>query len=171
MPTLTWKDSRLPANDVAPWDTTVMFVGPKTPLAEMISDSVSWCKEHDGEAKNLMIYCHGSPGNLQICASGIAFNNVEKLAPLKPFFDGVSIHACLIAKGDAGRRFCSKLARVLVAPVEGAVALQYNTGSKTLYGWIDDSKYDGDYYIHQPSGARTGPLRSNTGPTIHPSVY
>ncbi len=34
MATLTWKDSRLPADDVAPWDTTVMFVGPKIPVAE-----------------------------------------------------------------------------------------------------------------------------------------
>ena len=159
MPTLTWKDSRLPANDVAPWDTTVMFVGPSTPLTEMVSDSVSWCKENTGSL-NLMIYCHGDSGYLQICAEGLTVANIHKLAPLKPYFDEVSIHACLVAKGQKGRTFCTKLAGVLIAWVTGAVALQYNTGVQTLYGFIDNKKYDGDYYIHQPSGARTGPFRS-----------
>lgn len=159
MPTLTWKDSRLPANDVAPWDTTVMFVGPTTPLAELVSDSVSWCEKNTG-SKNLMIYCHGSPGFLQICKEGVTAMNVHKLAPLKPYFDEVSIHACLVAKGQVGRAFCVKLAGVLVAWITGAVALQYNTGPQTLYGFIDDRKYDGDYYIHKPSGERTGPFRS-----------
>jgi hypothetical protein len=159
MPTLTWKDSRLPANDVAPWDTTVMFVGPQIPLAELVTDSVRWCEQNSG-SKNLMIYCHGLPGFLQLCKDGVTATNLEKLAPLKPYFDEVSIHACLVAKGQVGRAFCTKLAGVLVAWVTGAVALQYNTGPKTLYGFIDDRKYDGDYYIHKPSGERTGPLRS-----------
>jgi len=168
MPTLTWKDSRLTADDVAPWDTTVMFVGPTSPLSEMVSDTERWGKEYAGAQKNLMIYCHGAPGYLQICKEGIRLQNVNKLLPLKPYFDGVSIHACLIAKGNVGRAFCTKLAQVLVAPVEGAVSLQANTGVWTLCGWIDDQKYDGDYYIHQPSGARSGPLRSDmVGPIIH----
>jgi hypothetical protein len=159
MPTLTWKDNRLPANDVAPWDTTVMFVGPTIPLAELVSDSESWCKENTGSL-NLMIYCHGAPAFLQICKEGVTGLNMHKLAPLKPYFDTVSIHACLVAKGPVGRAFCSRLALVLVAPVAGAVALQYNTGLQTLYGAIDDKKYDGDYYIHDPNGARSGPFRS-----------
>jgi hypothetical protein len=159
MPTLTWKDSRLPANDVAPWDTTVMFVGPSIKLAEMVSDSVSWCEQNTG-SKNLMIYCHGDSGFLQICSEGITVANINKLASLKPYFDEVSIHACLVAKGQKGRTFCTKLAFVLAAWVTGAVQLQYNTGTQTLYGFIDDRKYDGDYYIHKPSGERTGPLRS-----------
>jgi hypothetical protein len=160
MATLTWKDSRLPANDVAPWDTTVLFVGPTTPLAEMVSDSVAWCKTQSGNACNLMIYCHGTPGSLLICKEGIIITNVAKLAPLSPYFDSVSIHACLIAKGTTGKAFCTRLAQVLVAPVAGAVTLQYNTGVQTLYGFIDDKKYDGNYYIHDPSGAQSGPLTS-----------
>lgn len=160
MATLTWKDSRLPANDVAPWDTTVMFVGPKSPLAEMIADSVKWCQEHDEGGRDLMIYCHGSPGFLQICKEGITATNLDKLGPLKPYIDAVSIHACEIAKGDIGKAFCSKMARVMIAPVDGATALQYNTGPKVLAGFLDDKKYDGDYYKHLPSGARQGPLRS-----------
>src|SRR5262249_24900527 len=64
MPTLTWKDSRLAANDIAPWDTTVMFVGPKITIAELVRDSESWCKSHEGD-KHLMIYCHGLPAYLQ----------------------------------------------------------------------------------------------------------
>lgn len=171
MATLTWKDSRLPANDVAPWDTTVMFVGPTTPLAEMVADSVDWCKGQTTGGRNLMIYCHGSPGYLQICKSGITYSNAAALAPLKPYIDEVSIHACLIAKGTKGKTFCTKLARTLVAPVAGAVSLQYNTGVWTLYGWIDDSKYDGDYYMHDPSGARTGPFRSGSFSVVHPSVF
>jgi hypothetical protein len=160
MATLTWKDSRLPANDVAPWDTTVMFVGPTTPLAEMVSDSVAWCQTQSGSACNLMIYCHGNPGHLLICKEGITIANVAKLAPLSPYFDSVSIHACLIAKGTTGKAFCTTLAHVLVAPVAGAVALQYNTGVQTLYGFLDDKKYDGNYYIHDPSGTQTGPFTS-----------
>jgi hypothetical protein len=161
MPTLTWKDSRLPANDVAPWDTTLMFVGPTSPLAEMVSESEGWCKQNTGTSLNLMIYCHGSPAFLQICKEGITAGNMHKLAPLKPYFDTVSIHACLVAKGQTGRAFCTRLAAVLVAPVTAAVSLQYNTGIQTLYGQIDDRKYDGDYYIHDPSGARSGPFRSS----------
>ncbi len=159
MPTLTWKDSRLPANDVAPWDTTVMFVGPTTPLAELVADSVRWC-EQNGGSKQLMIYCHGSSGFLQLCKEGVTAANVHKLAPLKPYFDEVSIHACEVAKGQVGRAFCTKLAGVLAAWVAGAVELQGNTGPETLYGFIDDRKYDGDYYTHKPSGERMGPLRS-----------
>jgi hypothetical protein len=159
MSTLTWKDGRLPADDIAPWDTTVMFVGSKIPLAELVTDSVKWCEANAG-AKNLMIYCHGSPGYLQICTEGITVNNLNVLTPLKPYFDQVSIHACLIAKGTTGKTFCTKLAGVLVAWVAGAVELQYNTGIQTLYGSVDDRKYDGEYYIHKPSGERTGPLRS-----------
>ncbi len=159
MRTLTWKDSRLPANDVAPFDTTVMFVGPQISLAEMISDSVRWCEENTG-AKELMIYCHGSPGFLQICKEGVTATNVHLLEPLKPYFNEVSIHACLVARGQVGRAFCSKLAGVLAARVAGAVALQRNTGPFTIHGFLDDKKYDGDYYVHKPSGERNGPFRS-----------
>lgn len=160
MPTLTWKDNRLPADDVAPWDTTVMFVGPQIPIAELVQDSVSWCQDLDGQPKNLMIYCHGNSGFLQICKEGVTLRNVNKLDPLRPYFDTVSVHACLVAKGNAGKAFCVKLAHVLAAPVDAAVNLQYNTGPQTIWGYIDDQKYDGDYYRHQPSGERTGPLRS-----------
>lgn len=161
MSTLTWKDSRIVADDVAPWDTTVMLVGPSTPLAEMVSESERWAMERDSGPRDLMIYCHGAPGFLQICKEGITAWNLSKLSRLKPYFDAVSIHACLIAKGQTGRAFCVKMAQTLVAPVAGAVSLQSNTGPETIYGFIDDRKYDGDYYIHQPSGARSGPLRSS----------
>jgi hypothetical protein len=136
-----------------------MFVGPTTPLVEMVSDSASWCNQNTGSL-NLMIYCHGAPAFLQICAEGVTAANMHKLAPLKPYFDTVSIHACLVAKGQTGRVFCTKLAGVLFASVTGAVELQKNTGPQTLYGFIDDRKYDGDYHIHLPSGARSGPFRS-----------
>lgn len=160
MATLTWKDNRLAADDMAPWDTTVMLTGLKIPLVELVSESVRWCKENEGGPRDLMIYCHGSPGYLQLSKDGVAAWNVSKLAPLKPYFDAVSIHACEVAKGAPGRAFCTKLALVLYAPVTAAVALQYNTGRQTIFGWLDDRKYDGDYYIHNASGARTGPLRS-----------
>ena len=161
MPTLTWKDSRLPADDVAPWDTTILFTGPSIPLDELVKDSVAWCEQHTGASMNLMIYCHGAPGFLQICKEGIRLSNVGKLAPLKPYFDAVSIHACLIAKGQNGQAFCTRLAHTLVAQVAGAVSLQYNTGPWTLYGFIDDKKYDGNYYKFDPSGARSGPFTSS----------
>ena len=70
------------------------------------------------------------------------------------------MHLCLIAKGTTGKAFSTRLAQVLVAPVAGAVTLQYNTGVQTLYGFVDDKKYDGNYYIHDPSGAQRGPLTS-----------
>lgn len=97
--------------------------------------------------------------------------NITQLAPLKPYFDAVSIHACEIAQGQGGRAFCTKLAQVLVAPVAGAVGLQGNTGVWTLYGWIDDAKFDGDYYWHDPSGAVSGPIREMQGGIVHPSLY
>jgi hypothetical protein len=159
MATLTWKDSRLPANDVAPWDTTVMFVGPTTPLAEMVADSVKWCKEH-GPSMDLMIYCHGSAGYLEICKEDITVKNLNMLAPLRPYFDAVSIHACEIALGTVGKAFCTKMALVLLAPVAGAVSDQENKGLVVLAGSLDDKKFEGDYYNHLPSGARQGPLRS-----------
>jgi hypothetical protein len=137
-----------------------MFVGPKITVAELVEDSVRWCEGLEGQPKNLMIYCHGSPAYLQICKEGLYTHTLSKLAPLKPYFDTVSVHACEVAKGNNGRAFCVKLAQVLVAPVDAAVALQYNTGPQTLYGQIDDQKYDGDYYRHLPSGQRSGPLRS-----------
>jgi hypothetical protein len=170
MPTLTWKDNRLPANDVAPWDTTVMFVGPHITIAELVKDTESWCKQHEG-AKHLMIYCHGSPAFLQICKEGLNTHTLGKLSPLKPYFDDVSIHACLIAKGDAGRAFCVKMAQVLLAPVDGGVELQKNTGPQTIYGFLDDEKYDGNYFRHLPSGERQGPLTSDMPQIIHPSLF
>jgi hypothetical protein len=159
MPTLTWKDDRLPADDVAPWDTTLLFVGATTPLSELISSSVTW-SNNNASAKNLMIYCHGSSGYLHICREGIQLKDVPKLAPLSPFFDTVSIHACEVAKGNAGRAFCTKMAQVLAAPVAAAVGLQTNTGMQTIWGQIDDEKYDGDYFVHDPSGARSAAQRS-----------
>lgn len=162
MPTLTWKDDRLPADDVAPWDTTVMFVGPHLKVSEMVDETEKWCTESERESKpkHLMIYCHGLPGYLMICKEGLYLHTLKKLKKLKPYFDDVSVHACLVAKGKGGRDFCFEMARVLLAPVDAAVELQYNTGPQTIYGWVDDQKYDGDYYRHQPSGERTGPLRS-----------
>ncbi len=160
MPTLTWKDSRLSATDIAPYDTTVMLTGPNIPISELVSDSEQWCKEYD-TALHLMIYCHGSAGYLQLSKEGVGAWNLPKLAKLKPYFDDISIHACSVAKGNAGRTFCFRMAHVLYAPVTAAIALQYNTGPQTIYGWLDDKKYDGDYYVHDPSGARAGPLRSH----------
>jgi hypothetical protein len=161
MPTLTWKDYRLPMKDIVPWDTIVMYVSKGMPLAELVSDTVSWARSNWEKGDlYLMIYCHGLSGQLQICNQGIALKNVTELEPLSPYFDGVSIHACLVAKGDKGRAFCTKLAQVMVAPVTGAVGLQYNTGPQMAYGFLDDRKYDGDYYIHDTAGSRTGPFRS-----------
>jgi hypothetical protein len=159
MPTLTWKDNRLPADDVAPWDTTILFVSATTPLSELIASSAKWGNDN-GAGKNLMIYCHGSSGYLQICKEGIQLKDLTKLASLSPFFDTVSIHACEVAKGTAGRAFCTKMAQVLAAPVAAAIQLQYNTGVQTIWGQIDDQKYDGDYFVHDPSGARSAALRS-----------
>ncbi len=97
---------------------------------------------------------------LQICAEGITVANTGKLALLKPYFDKLGIHACLVAKESKGKAFCTKLAVELVAWVTGAVELQGNTKLQTLYGFIDNKKHHGDYYIHQPSGARTVLFRS-----------
>lgn len=159
MPTLTWKDSRLAAEDVAPWDTTVMFVGPTTPVREMIASTMEWGDANEG-AKNLMIYCHGAPAYLHLCKEGVRYKDLGLMKNLSPYFDAVSIHACEVAKGTAGRAFCKKMAECMVAPVDAAVSLQGNTGLQTLYGFIDDKKFDGDYYTHDPSGAVSGPKRS-----------
>jgi hypothetical protein len=160
MPTLTWKDNRLDATDIAPYDSTVMLVSRSIPLKELVADSVRWCESATGDL-NLMIYCHGAPGYLQLCKEGLTARNVAVMAPLKPFLSTVSIHACEIAKGQVGRYFCRQLARVLYAWVDGAVLLQGNTGRQTEGGWEDDRKYDGDYYRHLPSGEVKGPLRSS----------
>jgi hypothetical protein len=160
MATLTWKDSRLVATDIAPYDTTVMLVGKSTPLKDMVGDSAGWCQSAGGDL-NLMIYCHGLPGYLQLCKEGLTARNLSVLSPLKPYFSTVSIHACLIAKGQVGRHFCVQLAHVLAAWVDGAVQLQGNTGIQTVYGQEDDRKYDGNYYRHLPSGEVKGPLRSS----------
>src|SRR5687768_4731472 len=143
MATLTWKDSRIVADDMAPYDTTVMLVGPTTTIAEMVSETEIWCKQNEGKSQNLMIYCHGLPGFLHICKDNILYANVDDLANLKPYFDAVSIHACLVAKGNYGNAFCINMGQVLIAPVTGAVELQVNTGPRTIHGWSDDTKYDG----------------------------
>ena len=171
MPTFTWKDSRLPASDVAPWDTTILFVGPRNTLAELVKDTQRWCEDNEGVDKHLMVYCHGAPAYLLLCKEGVYTHTLGKLSALKPYFDDVSIHACLVAKGAAGRNFCVKMAQVLEAPVDAAVKLQYNTGKSTVYGWIDDKKYDGDYYRHLPSGERQGPMSSDMPTIVHPSPY
>jgi hypothetical protein len=159
MPTFTWKDSRLVATDVAPWDTTVMLTGPTIGISELVADTKALCQQQSGDC-HLMIYCHGAPGYLQLCKEGVRAANLKQLEPLKPYFSDVSIHACSIAKGQIGRAFCTKMALVLEAPIAGAVALQYNTGVQVIAGWLDDKKYDGDYYVHEISGERRGPLRS-----------
>lgn len=171
MPTLAWKDNRLTAEDMAPYDTTVMFTGPEITIAELVSDTEAWCKGLEGKAKYLMIYCHGAPGYLQLCKEGLQYKDLPKLKSLKPYFDEVSIHACQIARGQTGRAFCLKMAETLYAPVTGAVSLQGNTGVQRIYGWEDDSKYDGKFYVHSPTGEVTGPFTSDDSPIIHPSLY
>ena len=66
MATLTWKDSRIVASDMAPYNTTVMLAGKSTPIKELVADSVRWCDAASGDM-NLMIYCHGNAGSLQLC--------------------------------------------------------------------------------------------------------
>jgi hypothetical protein len=50
------------------------------------------------------------------------------------------------------------MAHILVAWVDAAIQLQYNTGPQTIYGYVNDKKYDGQYYRHLPSGQVLGPL-------------
>jgi Domain of unknown function (DUF4347) len=157
--TLSWKDSRLVADDMAPWDTTVMLTGPTISISELVADTKGWCQQQSGDL-HLMIYCHGAPGYLQLCKEGLRAVNIKQLEPLKPYFSDVSIHACSVARGQIGRAFCTKMALVLEAPIAGAIEVQRNTGVQSLYGWVDDKKYDGDYYVHEMSGERRGPLRS-----------
>lgn len=38
MATLTWKDNRLVATDIAPYDTTVMLTGPSMSLKELVAE-------------------------------------------------------------------------------------------------------------------------------------
>ena len=157
--TLSWKDSRLVADDMAPWDTTVMLTGPTFTVSELVAETKMWCQQQSGDL-HLMIYCHGAPGYLQLCKEGLRAANLKQLEPLKPYFSDVSIHACSVAKGQIGRAFCTKMALALEAPIAGAVELQRNTGVRSLYGWVDDKKYDGQYYVHEASGERRGPLTS-----------
>jgi hypothetical protein len=64
------------------------------------------------------------------------------------------------------------MAQVLLAPVDAAVELQSNTGPETVYGYLDDEKYDGNYFRHLPSGERKGPMRSDRETRIiHPPLY
>jgi hypothetical protein len=123
------------------------------------------------ESKNLMSYCHGSPGYLQICKEGLRYDNLTSLLPSKPYFDSVDVHACEITKGQAGKTFCIKLAQTLNAPVAGATALQTNAGPWKIYYWEDDSEYDGKFYMHSPTGKVTGPFTSDSPPIVHPSLY
>lgn len=160
MATLTWKDNRLDATDVAPFDTTVMLVSRTTPIKELIADSANWFSNASGDL-NLMIYCHGAPGYLQLAKEGMDARNVNTMSSLKPYVSTISIHACSVAKGQVGRHFCRQLARVTYAWVDAATALQGNTGRQMIFGWEDDRKYDGDYYRHLPSGEVKGPLRSS----------
>jgi hypothetical protein len=51
MPTLTWKDNRLNAIDIAPYDTTVMLTGPQFSVSELPQTIYGFTddKKYDGK--------------------------------------------------------------------------------------------------------------------------
>lgn len=137
-----------------------MLTGPSVTLNELVAETVRWCdrqvaaQNHDLE---LMIYCHGSAGFLQLSREGVTLGNAHKLAPLEPYFDIISIHACRAARGQAGRALCTRLAHVMRACVAAAVEAQDSTGPQVLYSNRDDRGSDGEYYLRfYPAGRREG---------------
>ena len=105
MPTLSWKDYRINLDDIAPYDTTVMYVNRGTTISELVADTERWAKANaDRGGRDLMIYCHGNPGSLQICKEWIGIKNVKKLEPLAPYFDAVQHSRMPRCKGRRGAR-------------------------------------------------------------------
>lgn len=126
----------------------------------------------EGKLKNLIINCHGLPGELQLGA-GVTqdlTNRFKMLAPDdKPLVGTIYLQACLVARIDGpgsttdGNLFCSAIAKNAKCQVVASTAKQYFGGGDPPYGQMD--RFEGTVLVYGPEG---NVLSSYTNPMFKP---
>lgn len=126
----------------------------------------------EGKLKNLIINCHGLPGELQLGA-GVTTDLTDRfklLAPDdNPLVGTIYLQACLVARIDGagspsdGNLFCSAIAKNAKCTVVASTAKQYFGGGDPPYGQMD--RYEGTVLVYGPKG---NVLSSYTNPLFKP---
>jgi hypothetical protein len=117
-----------------------------------------------GKLKNLVINCHGLPGQLQL-GVGIDRSLTNRFGMLvvddKPIVEVIYLRSCLVARIDGpgsttdGNLFCCEIAKSARATVVASTALQQTRYKKSLgmsipYGMLD--KFEGTTLVYGPGG-------------------
>ena len=117
-----------------------------------------------GRLKNLVLNCHGLPGQLQM-GVGIDRNLTNRFSMLvvddKPIVDVIYLRACLVARIDGpgsqsdGNLLCCEIAQHAKATVVASTALQQtrlkkSAGLSIPYGMLD--KFEGTTLVYGPKG-------------------
>ncbi|MFK5950048.1 MAG: DUF4347 domain-containing protein [Methylococcales bacterium] len=75
----------------------------------------------NGKLKNLVLSCHGNPGQLQL-GQGFDISQVALFSAWRGLIEKIWLPDCLVARGSDGNAFCSSMARqaqcYVVAPTE-----------------------------------------------------
>lgn len=129
----------------------------------------------EGKLKNLIINCHGLPGELQL-GCGITRDLTDRfrmLAPNdSPMVGTIYLQACLVARIDGpgsstdGNLFCSAIAKNAKCPVVASTAKQHFAGADPAYGQMD--RYEGTVLVYGPKG---NVLSTYTNPLFNPWTF
>jgi hypothetical protein len=152
------------------------LVQPNEGVSSILGAVLSAAKEQPGgRLRNLVINCHGLPGELQL-GCGITRDLTDRFSMLvvkdKSIVDRIWLRSCLVARIDGpgsqtdGNLFCSDIAKYAKCIVVASTALQWTTIKKSFgqsipYGMLD--KFEGTTLVYGPGG---NVLTSETNPTM-----
>jgi hypothetical protein len=128
-----------------------------------------------GRLKNLVLNCHGTPGQLQM-GIGIDRNLTDRFRLLvvndQPLVEMIYLRACLVARIDGpgsqtdGNLFCCEIAKNAKCKVMASTALQQTRMKKSAgmaipFGMLD--QFEGTSLVYGPKG---NALASQTNPMM-----
>lgn len=144
------------------------------------SDVAYWIKlavdrSKDLALKNVVINCHGLPGELYVGGENkrpITLSDLDVFSKLRTKDIGtIWLVGCFVATGQNGMQFCSRLAITFGCFVVGANDSQFVerrfTRGKVPVGAIDD--FEGAAYWFNPSGSHE--VFSIHDPLAEPELY
>jgi hypothetical protein len=156
------------------------LVQPDEGVSSILGAVISAAKaQPGGKLKNLVLNCHGLPGQLQM-GVGIDRSLTNRFSMLvvdgKPLVDTIYLRACLVARIDGpgsptdGNLFCCEIAKQARAVVVASTALQQtrykkSAGMSIPYGMLDT--FEGTTLVYGPEGnvrsSQTNPMMTFWG--------
>ncbi|MGQ0540280.1 MAG: hypothetical protein ACT4O9_00350 [Blastocatellia bacterium] len=155
-PSMALNDNRVPARTMA----INRAVTPDEGISSILGAVVDAAKgTPEGKLKNLVINCHGTPGELQL-GVGVTKSLTDRFKMLapgnNPLVGTIYIVACLVARIDGpgsytdGNLFCSAIAKNAKCQVVASTAEQTIGGPPTPWGHLD--RFEGTVLVYGPEG-------------------